>query len=680
MHSLKKTFTFLFLLAVSQGFSSPTYASGFSYSSSVRAKIIDDFKGNQFDNIYNSNVLLSEDTNFFDTQNKIMMFETIAENNTAQKDALTIKEQVLGDRVQNISDALELLDEDIQNTQDEIMNLWKNIVLLKYEIDDTQDQITQKISEINETKKVLLDYIAHLYKKQNTLYNTDQKEIDSLKTILLSDGTLGDILSQLHFTSVLELTGQSLVEQYRKLMVELFVKKSDLEKKKRDLKDSQQQEMSKKRSLVEKKEFRTKILEYTKWQQDLYQQFIADKMQVERNLKAKIIQNKIKLTTQKKELLEKYNCNYINDALLTSDEIYLMDENTGDKTCDELNTILSLESQLKPFSSEKQNVFSWPVDPVNGLSAYYKDPEYTDVVGSTHDAIDIPTPQGTDIKAPADGYVTYLRAPNDEGYAYIALKHASGFVTVYGHINEVLVGKYDFVKKWEVFARSGGEIGTYGAGPMTTGAHLHFEVFKDREYVDPLNYLNIAQMPEAKVPQVQKYAYKYKDDYKELTGEDYSGTLLESLMVFKLKWDTEVERQKYLLANYATPDFNNWSMWIEEAVDESIDPSFLMCIWLAESGLGRNLKTTYNVGNVGNTDSGGTWDFDTPRSGVYWIAKTLNNQFLGQYQTMDKLSRYGNKTWAIYASSDSNWQNNIVRCLSALKWEHIPDNFRFRMK
>lgn len=137
-------------------------------------------------------------------------------------------------------------------------------MLLKYEIDDTQDQITQKISEINETKKVLLDYIAHLYKKQNTLYNTDQKEIDSLKTILLSDGTLGDILSQLHFTSVLELTGQSLVEQYRKLMVELFVKKSDLEKKKRDLKDSQQQEMSKKRSLVEKKEFRTKILEYTK--------------------------------------------------------------------------------------------------------------------------------------------------------------------------------------------------------------------------------------------------------------------------------------------------------------------------------------------------------------------------------------------------------------------------------
>jgi hypothetical protein len=39
-----------------------------------------------------------------------------------------------------------------------------------------------------------------------------------------------------------------------------------------------------------------------------------------------------------------------------------------------------------------------------------------------------------------------------------------------------------------------------------------------------------------------------------------------------------VERQKDLLAKYATREFNNWDMWVEESVDASIDPSFLMCI------------------------------------------------------------------------------------------------------
>jgi hypothetical protein len=106
----------------------------------------------------------------------------------------------------------------------------------------------------------------------------------------------------------------------------------------------------------------------------------------------------------------------------------------------------------------------------------------------------------------------------------------------------------------------------------------------------------------------------------------------------------------------------------------------LMCIGLSESGLGRNLKTPYNVWNIGNTDSWGTWDFDNARQGVYWMGKTLNNKFLWHYQEMNKLSRYGNKNGSIYASSPLNWQNNMVRCLTALKQTYIPDNYKFRIE
>ena len=120
-------------------------------------------------------------------------------------------------------------------------------------------------------------------------------------------------------------------------------------------------------------------------------------------------------------------------------------------------------------------------------------------------------------------------------------------------------------------------------------------------------------------------------------------------------------------------------MWVEESVAGKIDPSVVMCIGLAESSLGRHLKTPYNIGNVGNTDDGSTYQFDSPRSGVYWVVRTLNNDYLKNYTSIDQLSRYGNKTGPIYASSDTNWHNNMVNCLSALKGRYVGDEYPFRL-
>jgi len=50
-------------------------------------------------------------------------------------------------------------------------------------------------------------------------------------------------------------------------------------------------------------------------------------------------------------------------------------------------------------------------------------------------------------------------------------------------------------------------------------------------------------------------------------------------------------------------------MWVDTALDAKIDPSFLICVGLAETTLGNHLKTAYNIGNIGNTDDGGTYDF-----------------------------------------------------------------------
>jgi len=332
-------------------------------------------------------------------------------------------------------------------------------------------------------------------------------------------------------------------------------------------------------------------------------------------------------------------------------------------SCDDLQKFYVAEKQLidYPVDENGPNPLVWPVSATR-ISTYFHDEGYFRALGSQHEAIDIPMPQGSDIVAPAAGYVYFIHQPTPGGYGYVALKHANGFVTVYGHISEVLVNKFDFVDAGKLFAKTGGAPGTTGAGPMTSGAHLHFELYKNRESVDPLRFLDLTKLRYDSIE--GKYRYKFVEDLKLRYGNKAN---LTKYSTFMIAGSDEIERQKYFLANYAIPAFANHDVWTEEAVSANVDPSFLMCVGLAETGLGRHLKTAYNVGNVGNTDSGGTYDFTSPREGIYWMTKTFNNKFLRKYQNLDQLSRYGNKTGAIYASSASNWHNNIVRCLSALK-------------
>lgn len=138
---------------------------------------------------------------------------------------------------------------------------------------------------------------------------------------------------------------------------------------------------------------------------------------------------------------------------------------------------------------------SWPVEPVYGVSAIFEDEEYEEYFGLPHKAVDIPALQSTPVKTAAAGVVEEA-VDNGLGYNYITVRHDGsrdgGYVTLYGHVSSILVAAGDKVAAGDVIGLSGGMPGTPGAGHLTTGPHLHFELITGEGNINPLPFLPAA--------------------------------------------------------------------------------------------------------------------------------------------------------------------------------------------
>ncbi len=363
--------------------------------------------------------------------------------------------QAKRDQIEDIQEKQEFYSQTIKQKQNDQANLNNQIAILDNRLAKAAldiESVETEISQVNlEIKKVNLEIQAkteeidrekeHIANILRLMYKQDR--VNSLEILLLND-SLADFINQMKY---LEDTNGEVA----KSLDELKQYKKELEENKAALGDKNEELVGLKESLEQKnvslknesegKEF---LLAQVKNSEKEYQVLLSQAKQEQAAAAADI-------ANLEKTVREKIS--NLNGGTLEFNDAGLI----------------------------------WPV-PQNTITAYFHDPDYPFRYIFEHPAIDIRAGQGTAIKAAASGYVARARDAG-MGYSYIMVIHGDGLSTVYGHVSKIYVSEDEYVVQGQTIGLSGGMPGTPGAGPLTTGPHLHFEVRLNGIPVNPLEYL-----------------------------------------------------------------------------------------------------------------------------------------------------------------------------------------------
>ncbi|PIZ75899.1 hypothetical protein COY05_02920 [Candidatus Peregrinibacteria bacterium CG_4_10_14_0_2_um_filter_38_24] len=378
--------------------------------------------------------------------------------------ALTEEKMTLAEQLDNI-------DKQSFLTQNRLVETVKEVSSTKNSIAQILAQIEVKKVAMDGQKDLLKDYIEIMYREETSYFSVDENgQVDALK-LLLSDGSIGNNIRQLNYLSLLSEAGAQMVDKLSSIGENLKNQEADLEGKHTQLATLQESLANDKKQLEYEKVAKENLLKLTLGQEKLYSKLLkqSEKEQYTMVQDVKDLSSALEIVKQK--IAED------GDNFDPTEYMGLLDEKTRS-----LYEFISNAPMLNPEG------LSWPVLPKKGISAYFHDSAYAGTFGVAHQAVDIPIYQGSPIHAPADG-VVYKAKDNGYGYSYIIVAHSNGYSTVYGHVSEILVQEGDQIVQGQILGLTGGMPGTQGAGYMTTGPHLHFELLKDGSHIDPLNYL-----------------------------------------------------------------------------------------------------------------------------------------------------------------------------------------------
>ena len=152
-------------------------------------------------------------------------------------------------------------------------------------------------------------------------------------------------------------------------------------------------------------------------------------------------------------------------------------------SCNNETPLIPRSTTLAQSDDYKPSIYPVSFDQITNVNGYGERVNPITKKNDFHHAIDFAAKEGEEVMATANGVVVEAKFDEEKGMGnYILVKHDDVYSTFYAHLKSLKVKDGDILKKGQV-------IGYVGSTGISTGSHVHYEVHKNGERVNPKDYL-----------------------------------------------------------------------------------------------------------------------------------------------------------------------------------------------
>jgi len=152
---------------------------------------------------------------------------------------------------------------------------------------------------------------------------------------------------------------------------------------------------------------------------------------------------------------------------------------------EQIEAAMQSVSEIRGYIAEQKDIhlatpFGWPVaGTISSSYGYRNHPVYEE--RKFHTGVDLSVPSGSTVKATADGIVSFAGWTENSGIVVVA-EHGHGFSTAYAHNRKALVRVGQRIARGDAIAMS-------GSTGVSTGPHVHYEIWRNGRHVNPAGFL-----------------------------------------------------------------------------------------------------------------------------------------------------------------------------------------------